>query len=78
MNEETTLATELISELKSSSRRWFIAFLVMVVVEIATIAGFLWYMSLPTEEYSIEQDTDSGGNNYAVGGDYNSEAEDNV
>lgn len=78
MNEETTLATELISELKSSSRRWFIAFLVVVVVEIATIAGFLWYMSLPTEEYSIEQDTDSGGNNYAVGGDYNSEAEDNV
>lgn len=78
MNEETTLATELISELKSSSRRWFIAFLVMVVVEITTIAGFLWYMSLPTEEYSIEQDTDSGGNNYAVGGDYNSEAEDNV
>lgn len=71
MDEEgTTLATEILQELKASARRWFIAFCVMVVVEIATIAGFLYYLSLPAEEYTIEQDTDTGGDNYAVGGNY--------
>lgn len=68
--EGTTLATEIFQELKASARRWFIAFLVMVAVEICTVAGFLWYISLPVEEYSIDQTTDTGGDNYAVGGDY--------
>lgn len=77
-NEGTTLATEILQELKASSRRWFIAFLIMLGIEVATIAGFLWYLSLPTEEYSVEQDTDNGGDNYAVGGDYNGEAKDKV
>lgn len=71
MDEEgTTLATEIFKELKASARRWFIAFLIMIGVEICTIAGFLWYLSLPTEEYYVDQDTDAGGDNYAVGGDY--------
>lgn len=68
--ETTTLASELLSELKLSARRWFLAFCIMVVVEIATIAGFLWYLSLPVEEYDIEQTTEEGGDNYAVGRDY--------
>ena len=56
MNEETTtLATEIFKELRSSSRRWFIAFLVMVGVEICTIGGFLWYISLPIEETTTTQ-----------------------
>lgn len=50
--ENITLATELLHEVKASAKRWFIAFCIMVFVEIATIAGFLWYISLPTEEYS--------------------------
>lgn len=70
--EETALATEILSELKASARRWFIAFLVMMGIEIATVAGFLWYISLPVEEYTVDQDTDTGGNNYAVGGDFDS------
>lgn len=79
MDEEgTTLATEILQELKASARRWFIAFLVMVGVEICTVAGFLWYISLPAEEYYVDQDTDTGGNNYAIGGNYNDEAEDNI
>ena len=77
--EGTTLATEIFLELKNSARRWFIAFLVMVGVEIATVAGFLWYISLPTEEYTVDQNTDAGGDNYAVGGDYSiGTAEDNI
>ena len=76
--EGTTLATEIFKELKQSARRWFIAFCIMCGIELATVAGFLWYISLPIEEYSIDQDTDSGGDNYAVGGDYNGTAENNI
>lgn len=54
--DHETLATELLHEIKTSAKRWFIAFCVMVAVEILTIAGFLWYISLPVEEYtSTEQ-----------------------
>lgn len=54
-NENMSLATELLHELKASAKRWFIAFCVMVVLEIATIVGFLWYISLPVEEYSYTE-----------------------
>lgn len=78
MDEEgMTLATEILQELKASARRWFIAFLVMLGIEIATVAGFLWYLSLPTEEYTIDQNTDTGGDNYAVGSDYSNGATEN-
>lgn len=74
-----TLATEILQELKASARRWFVAFLVMCGIEAATVVGFLWYISLPVEEYTVDQDTGNGGNNYAVGGDYsNGTPTDNV
>lgn len=75
MEEHTTLATELLHELKLSAKRWFIAFCVMVVLEIVTIAGFMWYISLPVEEYSIDQITERGGDNLNIGGDYNGTTE---
>lgn len=65
--EGMTLATEILAELKASAHRWFIAFLVMVVVEIATVAGFLWYISLPVDE-TVAIENDEGNANY-VGGD---------
>lgn len=64
-NENTTLATEIFRELKLSAKRWFIAFLVMVAVEVGTIAAFLWYISLPIEETTTTQtveDVDNGSN----------------
>ena len=75
MEEHTTLATELLHELKLSAKRWCIAFCVMVVLEIATIAGFMWYISLPVEDYSLEQVTERGGDNLNIGGDYNGTTE---
>ena len=75
MEERTTLATELLHELKLSAKRWFIAFCVMVVLEIATIAGFMWYISLPVEDYSVDQITERGGDNLNIGGDYNGTTE---
>lgn len=53
MNADT-LATELLHEVKMSAKRWFIAFCIMVFVEIATIVGFLWYISLPVETSDID------------------------
>ena len=64
----TTLASELLHEVKLSAKRWFTAFCIMVVLEIATIAGFMWYISLPVDELTIEND--SGNANY-IGKDLN-------
>lgn len=53
--EGMTLASEILAELKASARRWFIAFLIMLGIEIATVCGFLWYLSLPAEESTTTQ-----------------------
>ena len=71
----TTLATEILQELKASARRWFIAFLIMCVIEVATVAGFLWYISLPVDEVAIENDEGNalyvGDGNAVEGGVFN-------
>ena len=69
-NEVTTLASELLHELKATSKRWFIAFCIMVVLELATIIGFRWYISLPVDESVVSVENDSGNANY-VGADMN-------
>jgi hypothetical protein len=67
MDEEgMTLATEILQELKASARRWFIAFLIMLGIEIATVSGFLWYLSLPVDE-TVTVENEDGNANY-VGG----------
>lgn len=61
MDEEgMTLATEILKELRASARRWFIAFLVMIAIEVATIAGFIWYISLPVEQETVEMENEDG------------------
>lgn len=45
---------ELFKEFKAASKRWFIAFLIMIGLEAVTIGGFLWYISLPIEETTTE------------------------
>lgn len=62
--EKQNLATEILAELKATCRRWFIAFCVMVVLEIATIAGFIWYISLPTTFDNVQIENASGYANY--------------
>jgi hypothetical protein len=70
-DEGMTLASEILAELKASARRWFIAFLVMLGIEVTTIAGFLWYISLPVEE-TVQVENEDGNANY-VGGDVTGE-----
>lgn len=72
--ENTSLATELIRELKSTSKRWFIAFIVVLSLWFATIGGFIIYLSLPIEETvteTVTQDADDNGDNNYIGGDNN-------
>lgn len=76
MNDDT-LATELLHEIKASAKRWFVAFCIMFLLEIATIVCFIWYISLPVEETHIEQEADGSGKNTIVGGDYNAETDSN-
>lgn len=72
--DNESLALELLHEVKASAKRWFIAFCVMVGVEIATIIGFLWYISLPIEEVSVyeqtgeQTDTNTSEFNQTIGG----------
>ena len=71
MNEN--LATEIIAELKAVNRRWFIAFITVLLLWFATIGGFLVYMCLPVEENEnivTELYSDDGNANY-VGNDMN-------
>lgn len=66
----TTLATELLHELKQTSKRWFMAFCIMVVLEVITITGFMLYISLPTDESVVSVENDEGNANY-IGSDLN-------
>lgn len=68
--ENQPLATELIRELRASNRRWFIIALVELGVIIAIVVGFLWYISLPIDEISIENDD---GNATYIGRDLEGE-----
>ena len=68
---EERFATELLHELKASAKRWFVAFIVVLCLWFATIGAFLWYISLPVEVESVEQQSDNNSSNYVVGGDYN-------
>lgn len=73
---ENTLATEMLKELKASSKRWFIAFIVVLALWFATIGIFIWYISLPVEEIETTEISDvsqdsGGGNNIVSGGDVN-------
>ena len=81
MDEEgVTLATEMLREVQRSAKRWFIAFIIMTILEAATVAGFLWYISLPIEE-SVTVENDEGNANYVggyVGGDINNGASDSA
>lgn len=68
------LSSEILAELKRTCRRWFIAFCIMVVLELATIAGFMWYISLPVDK-NVKLDNSLGYANYIgrdlTGGLYN-------
>ena len=58
-----SLATELMKELKSNAKRWFIAFIIVLILWFITIALFIGYINQPVEEtITYTQDADSDNN----------------
>lgn len=59
------LAMELLAELKRQSKRWMIAFFVVLSLWAATIGGFVWFLN----QYEFESYTQdgSGYNNINTG-----------
>ena len=63
MEKETqTLATELLKELSLTAKRWFIIAVIELVVILSMAGGFVWYLSLPIDEVTIE--SEDGNANY--------------
>lgn len=80
-DDGTKLATEILEEVKRNTKRWFRAFVLMVIIEVGTIVGFLWYISLPVEQEQVQVENDDGNANY-IGHDltgdlYNGEIDNN-
>ena len=75
--QHTNLASEILMEVKASAKRWFIAFIIMVALEILTIAGFLWYISSPVSFNDVQIRNGEGTANYIgrdlTGGIFNGE-----
>lgn len=77
MNNEN-LATEMLTELKSNAKRWFIIAMIELGLILGIVGGFLWYNSLPvndTTSTEVTQDAEDSGNNNFIGGDYNGTTE---
>ena len=67
--EDNKLATELLREIKAQSKRWFILFLVTIILLFVSNALWLYAWCLPLEESTITTQTtvesnDSGNANY--------------
>lgn len=66
--DEKSFATELLHEIRQSAKRWFYAFIVMVVLEVITIGTFFWYISLPVDVTTTQVTNGEGELNY-IGND---------
>lgn len=64
------LATELLREVKASSKRWFIIALVELFLILALAGGFIWYITVPVDDYSVDIANESGNAHY-IGNDMN-------
>lgn len=66
--KEDTLATEMLKELKAQSKRWFISFIIVVLLWFTTIGVFVWYINQPIEEIktTTTQDADTEGDNSSI------------
>ena len=66
--DDEKLALELLHELKSSCRRWFIAFIISIVMLFATNLTWLYAWNLPNESESTTISSDDNSNaNYING-----------
>lgn len=64
--EDNTLAMELLHQLKSSMRKWFIAFIIVLIMFFASNIAWLYAWNLPTESTTTTYDADSEDNRNAI------------
>lgn len=67
--KEDTLATEMMKELKSQSKRWFVIAIIELVIILFSAILFVAYLNTPTEEKeetSYSQDADTEGENSPI------------
>lgn len=68
--EENTLAMELLHQIKSTTRKWFIAFIILLVMFFASNLAWLYAWNLPVEDtdttttntYDYDVDREDDGN----------------
>nr|DAG65971.1 MAG TPA: hypothetical protein [Caudoviricetes sp.] len=74
---EESFAKELLKGYSAQAHRWFIAFIVVLIMWFSTIGMFIWYLNQPIEETTTETvttstiDQDSANNNSITGVDIN-------
>lgn len=62
-NKEDSFAMELLRGYSAQAKRWFIACMVILTMWLATIAGFIWFISqYDYESYEITAEGDSNAN----------------
>lgn len=66
--ENSSLALEMLKEVKAQSKRWFISFIIVLMLWFATIGVFIWYINQPIEEVeaTTTQDADTEGDNSPI------------
>ena len=57
--EENTLAMELLHQIKSNTKKWFIAFIIVLVMFFASNLAWLYAWNLPVENTTTTYDADS-------------------
>ena len=67
MEENTNLALELLHEVKKSTKRYFILFLITLVLLFTSNLIWLYAWCLPTDETTVTQETDDDGVNNYIG-----------
>lgn len=63
-----SLASELLQEVKTQTKRWMIAFFVVVALWAATIGGFIWHLN-QYDFASYDINSQDGGNANYIGND---------
>lgn len=66
--DQESLASELLHEVKATSKRWFILFIVCLIMLFATNLAWVYAWNLPDEETTTEITSNNGSNaNYVDG-----------
>lgn len=68
--DNQSLASELLHEVKATSKRWFILFIITLLMLFGTNMAWLYAWNLPTEETTISSDNNSNANYINGEGDH--------